>query len=117
MLCLTATKVTAQADWTRCSWSAIFWCTICCCACRIDGVQIPEAVQKGWYMPGIQVLQILAYPLQQRARVFPRLPSHSQVYPGFFDAPGSICALVPDGKRADLLHKQAVTIAFCSADK
>lgn len=80
-------------------------------------MQIPEAVQTGWYMPGIQVMQILAHPLQQRARVFPRLPSHSQVYPGFFDAPGSACALIPNCKRQDMLHKQAVTIAFCSADK
>ena len=85
--------------------------------CRIDGVQIPEAVQTGWYMPGIQVMQILAHPLQQRARVFPRLPSHSQVYPGFFDAPGSTCALTSACNRQDMRHKQAVTIAFCSADK
>ena len=81
-------------------------------------MQIRETVQQqGWYMPGIQVLQILAWPLQQRARVFPSLPSHSQVYPGFFDAPGSACALLPESKRGDHQHKQAVTIAFCSADK
>ncbi|KAL3161919.1 hypothetical protein ABBQ38_009004 [Trebouxia sp. C0009 RCD-2024] len=84
---------------------------------KIDGVQLPEAVPTGWYMPGIQVMQILAHPLQQRSRVFPRLPSHSQVYPGFFDAPGSSCALTSDCKRPDRMHKQAVTIAFCSADK
>lgn len=79
---------------------------------------MPDMVQTGWQMPGIQVMQILAHPLQSRARLFPRLPSHSQVYPGFFDAPGSACALLPHTKHSqDMLQKQAVTIAFCSADK
>ena len=95
--------------------NATFTCNV---HCRIDGVQMPEAVATGWYMPGIQIMQILAHPLQSRARLFPRLPSHSQVYPGFFDAPGTACALLPDTKHSqDLLQKQAVTIAFCSADK
>ena len=49
------------------------------CDCRIEGIKPQASGNVALYMPGLQVVQVLAWHLQLRARLFPRLPSHSQV--------------------------------------
>ena len=83
---------------------------------RGAGARGSRTPETPYVLPGIQIMQILPWHLQLRARLFPRLPSTSQVYPGFFDAPGCNTALLPPSIKAQL-PPAMVTIAFCTADK
>ncbi|KAK9869016.1 hypothetical protein WJX84_000276 [Apatococcus fuscideae] len=80
---------------------------------KLAGLKTDKADQS-WYMPGVQIIQIVPWHLRLRTVLFPRLVSEAQVYPGFFDAPGSHLALLPPRLCKGPLE---ATIAFCCIDR
>ena len=52
--------------------------------CRLAGLR-NEKGDRAWYMPGVQIIQIIPWHLRLRNLLFPRLVSEAQVYPGNHD--------------------------------
>lgn len=54
---------------------------VSCLCCRLAGLKHDKG-DRAWYMPGVQITQIVPWHLRLRNLVFPRLVSEAQVYPG-----------------------------------
>ena len=48
---------------------------------RLAGLKA-EKGDPAWYMPGVQIIQVVPWHLRLRTILFPRLVSEAQVYPG-----------------------------------